>query len=199
MIASTQTNHPLPGTIKGVSTRDGTSLEVMLQLIRDAGFRITQPRIAILRALLRQKIPVSIEHLHQELKKNGCDLVTVYRCLDAFEQIGLVRHCYFHNGTALFELVRSDRPGYYVIGRDSGTVHALDDDLAQRLQDTLREVASSLQARGYHTVRTSVEIMVEAEPIATPGASRANGEPPLVAGQESPQGGIDPLRIGLAP
>jgi Fur family ferric uptake transcriptional regulator len=146
-------------------------LEDLLQQIRDAGLRITQPRIAILRALLRQEIPISIDRLHREVQKTGCDLVTVYRCLDAFEQIGLVRHCYFLNGTALYELARADLPGYYVIDRDAGAVRALDADLARRLQDTVHEIERSLQARGYRGVRTLVEFVGERDQMSDQAAA----------------------------
>lgn len=178
MIGSTQTNHPLPLSKERLPRHGSTNLEGLLQTIRDPGLRITQPRIAILRALLRREIPISIDQLHGELKKTGCDLVTVCRCLNAFERIGLVRHCYFHNGAALYELTRAGRLGFYVIGRDSGTVHASDDDLARRLQATLHKVEGSLHSRGYRGVRTLVRFVAHTDrrsiPEATDQSSRAS-------------------------
>jgi Fur family transcriptional regulator, ferric uptake regulator len=165
MIASTQTNHPLPMTPPRKPSVGVPSLEDLLRAVSAAGLRITQPRIAILRTLRKQDAPISIDRLHRELKKSGCDLVTVYRCLDVFEEIGLVRHCYFHNGAALYELARADRPGYYVISRDTGSVRALDDDLAGRLQDTLQEIEQALQSRGYRGVRPLVEFVAQTDQV----------------------------------
>jgi Fur family ferric uptake transcriptional regulator len=170
MIASTQTNHPLPLTPPRKPPAGLPSLEELLKAVSAAGLRITQPRIAILRALLKQDAPISIDRLHRELKKSGCDLVTVYRCLDAFEDIGLVRHCYFHNGAALYELARADRPGYYVISRDTGSVRALDDDLVGRLQDTLNEIELALQSRGYRNIHPLVEFVAQTDPVVSQGA-----------------------------
>ena len=103
MIASTQTNHPLPTNNDDSPTR--AALQIACNRLKTAGLRITQPRIAILEALIKRSLPATIEQIHAELASASCDLVTVYRCLAAFEELGLVRRCFFHNGTSLYQSI----------------------------------------------------------------------------------------------
>src|SRR2546423_7317014 len=102
MIASTQTNHPLTGNGKAAAKSSPVALATAK--LKSAGLRITQPRLAILAGLSKRPQPTSIEQIHTDLGLQTCDLVTVYRCMAAFEQIGLVRRAFFHNGTALYEM-----------------------------------------------------------------------------------------------
>src|SRR5688572_6385389 len=101
MIAATQSNHPLAGVPK---TDEAAPLDVACTRLRESQMRVTKPRVAILNALLKRQAPVAIEQLHEELEAGSCDLVTVYRCLAAFEDIGLVRRSFLHNGTSLYEI-----------------------------------------------------------------------------------------------
>ncbi len=101
MIAATQSNHPL-ATNAGARSNEAF-LHEACNRIRNAGMRVTKPRVALVEALLKQAGPVSIERIHQEVGVDSCDLVTIYRCLAAFEGLGLVRRSYQHNGTCLYE------------------------------------------------------------------------------------------------
>lgn len=112
MIAATQSNHPLAGVLapKTVSPLDDACAR-----LRKAGMRITKPRVALIEALARRAAPVAIDTLHQELTTEACDLVTVYRCLAAFEKVGIVRRSFLHNGTSMYELVLGAQPKHYHI------------------------------------------------------------------------------------
>jgi Fur family transcriptional regulator, ferric uptake regulator len=81
--------------------------------LRQAGLRITRPRVALIESLAAMKHPVPIEELHQTLRGEACDLVTVYRCLAAFEEIGLVRRSFLHNGTSVYELTPSKAAAHH--------------------------------------------------------------------------------------
>ena len=113
MIAATQSNHPL-GTAAPAGEKVN-SLELACRCLRTARMRVTKPRTAILAALINRQGPTSIEGLHQDLAKNACDLVTVYRCLAAFENLGLVRRSFLHNGTSLYEFTFGHPQHYHVI------------------------------------------------------------------------------------
>ena len=128
------------------------SLEQACNRLKTAGLRITQPRIAILSALLQRKDPVTIEQLHQDLKDSVCDLVTVYRCLAAFEDLGLVRRCFFHNGTSLYLMEQSEHPVYHVVGKDSMIMETIDPALANELTAVLAKIEADLKNRGHRSV-----------------------------------------------
>ena len=146
MIASTQTNSPLTG----LPTK--AALAAATTRLKAAGLRITQPRLTILAALIRQGRPTSIELIHDELGRKSCDLVTVYRCVAAFEEIGLVRRTYFHNGTALYALRLDDAPHYHIVCKDTESVEELDSETAHELRATMLAIEDKLRARGYTNV-----------------------------------------------
>jgi Fur family transcriptional regulator, ferric uptake regulator len=157
MIASTNTNHPLPTEAEA---QNSTPLQQACSRLKAAGLRITQPRIAILEALIRRSLPASIEQLHGDLTASSaptCDLVTVYRCLAAFEELGLVRRCFFHNGTSLYQINLNDTPPYHVVDKAGNTVEPLDPELADELREALRRIEEKLIARGYSGVSHLVE------------------------------------------
>ena len=86
MIASTQTNAPL----SGVQQRDGgpeSPLELATARLKAAGLRVTQPRVAILTALAAHERPATIEQIHSAIGLEACDLLTVYRCVVAFQKM----------------------------------------------------------------------------------------------------------------
>ena len=148
MIASTQSNHPLRGAKE--FGRTPRALDMACARLKSAGLRITQPRIAILEALIRNARPVSIEQIHRELTGEACDLVTVYRCLAAFEELGLVRRCFFHNGTSLYEIDLNDSPHYHIVCKSCGNVERIDASLTESIE-------RMLQDRGYEQITQMVE------------------------------------------
>ena len=72
--------------------------------LRSAGLRATQPRIAMLGKLGTARSPLSADELHRSLGRSGMDRVTVYRTLESFKRVGIVREIDLKRGYALFEL-----------------------------------------------------------------------------------------------
>ncbi len=150
MISSTQTNHPL--TNVNASAPSSGALEQACSRLKAAGLRITQPRISILNALIKRSEPATIEQIHLDLKDSACDLVTVYRCLAAFEELGLVRRCFFHNGTSLYQIQLNDEAVYHVVSKDGAILDTLPSALAQELSAVVAKVEAELKSRGYTEV-----------------------------------------------
>jgi Fur family ferric uptake transcriptional regulator len=148
MIAATQSNHPLAGVAPAGSA---SAVEIGVARLRAHGLRITKPRVALLETLARQSGPVAIEQLHEAVSREACDLVTVYRCLAAFEDIGLVRRSFLHNGTSLYELVLGAAPQHYhLICKSCGKTDRVDYFPIEGVERVLRE-------RGYTHVSHLVE------------------------------------------
>lgn len=148
MIASTPSSHPL-GSPKDFG-RSASPIDLACARLKSAGLRITQPRVAILEALIRRNAPASIEQLHRDLASDACDLVTVYRCLAVFEELGLVRRCFFHNGAGLYEINLDDSHHYHIVCKSCGKVERIDAALTDPTERMLRE-------RGYDQVTHLVE------------------------------------------
>src|SRR4051812_7536147 len=156
MIASTQTNSPLSGNGKA-GARAPSAVELATAKLKSAGLRITQPRLAILAALTKRAEPTSIEQLHEDVGPANCDLVTVYRCMAAFEEIGLVRRAFFHNGTALYEINLGQPTRYHVVCKATNRVEELDPELADHLRRAIEGVQEKLRTRGYGEIGHIVE------------------------------------------
>jgi len=155
MIASTQTNHPLAGAKSGAKTP--SAIELATAKLKSAGLRITRPRLTLLAALNKRTQPSSIEDLHESLGSQGCDLVTVYRCMAAFEEIGLVRRAFFHNGTALYEINLGQPTRYHVVCKATDRVEELDAETSAELNEALQKIEGKLRARGYENLGHIVE------------------------------------------
>ena len=140
-----------------IAREGASSLKRAIAKLKSAGLRITQPRIAILTALHQREQLTSIEQLHAALAEGSCDLVTVYRCIGAFEKIGLVRRAFFHNGTALYELNLEQTTRYHVVCRTTNWVTELNTDTSAELGSALNQVENTLRARGYADVSHIVE------------------------------------------
>ena len=151
MIASTQTNHPIAGV------KHESPVELACSKLKDAGLRITQPRVAILAALIKAGRPTSIDLLHQDLGSKSCDIVTVYRCMAAFESIGLVRRAFLINGTSLYEINLGDPNRYHVVCKQTNNVEELDSESAEELRRSVQLVEDALRAKGYSEVGHIVE------------------------------------------
>ena len=66
MIASTQTNHPLAGTqLPAVASKGEKPIDIVCARLKSAGMRITQPRIAILSALLARNQPIGLVQVRE--------------------------------------------------------------------------------------------------------------------------------------
>jgi Fur family ferric uptake transcriptional regulator len=130
--------------------------------LKAAGLRITQPRLAILAALGKRAQPTTIEQLHTDVGTQNCDLVTVYRCMAAFEEIGLVRRAFFHNGTALYEMNLGQPPRYHVVCKSTNRVDEIDPSTVEELRRTIESVQEKLRARGYGNVGHIVEFFAVA-------------------------------------
>ena len=185
MIASTQTNHPIASLS---SDRNPQSpIDFACSRLKASGLRITQPRIAILSSLIQRSMPASIEQIHGDLPSDTCDLVTVYRCLAVFQEIGLVRLSYFHNGTSAYQItLNNEEPPYHVICKDTGKIEELDAANAAALRAVLGRIEESLRARGHESVSHIAEFFIGKSKLAEEMASRrASAEVPQVIQQRA--------------
>ena len=171
MIASTQTNEFL-ASVKAGGKGEAELLEAACARLKAAGLRVTRPRVAILRALIAQRSPASIERVHGGIGAGKCDLVTVYRCMAAFEEIRLVRRAYFLDGTSLYEIDLGQSARYHVVCKNTGQVEEVEEGSTAELTRALKGVEEALRAKGFTEVSHVVEFIGTA-PVPAP---RQDGE-----------------------
>jgi Fur family ferric uptake transcriptional regulator len=115
--------------------------------LRARGLRLSSARRRLLEALFAADGPVTAEAL-----ADGSDLTSVYRNLETFEQVGLVRHRHLGHGPGLYEptavpereLVACERCGHVVA-------------LAPERLDAVRAVV--LEATGFHARFTHLPLV----------------------------------------
>lgn len=106
--------------------------------IRQAGLKVTTPRVKILQLLeASEKRHVSAEEVYRMLIENAEDigLATVYRVLTQFEGAGLVSRHHFEGGQSVFELNRGGHHDHLVCIRCGRVVEFLDEVIEQRQRD----------------------------------------------------------------
>lgn len=153
MIASTQTNQPFSDTL----SQHHDFVTVATAKLKGAGLRVTSSRLKLLHALARSDRPLSIEELHATLAPSSCDIVTVYRCMVAFEELDLVRRTYRYRGTTLYERKAGLAAPYRVVCKLTEQTEALPDSSAQRLAEVMAAVEAELRTQGYAHVSHVVE------------------------------------------
>ena len=90
-------------------------LDRILALLRRRGGRVTSARRAVLTALLGHEEHASADELAAVVHASNPDvhLSTVYRTLDAFEQLGVVTHVHLGHGRAVYHL--TDRIHHHAV------------------------------------------------------------------------------------
>ncbi len=112
--------------------------------------RLTQPRLAILKALIADHGPFSADEIRSLAGNSHLDRVTVYRCLTAFEEIGLVRRCEFGDGTSRYEYSAGDHHHHHVICKRCRKMENVEECIPKTLTNLVR-------AMGYENVSHSLE------------------------------------------
>lgn len=129
------------------------------QELRDAGMRVTQPRLKILQILEKAAdsgLHLSAEEVYRRLLEDGGDkigIATVYRVLTQFKAAGLVHSHNFEDGHAVYELDRGPHHDHMVC-LESGEVVEFCDAQIEELQ---RQVA---ERHGYELIDHSLVLYV---------------------------------------
>ncbi|MGH8456097.1 MAG: ferric iron uptake transcriptional regulator [Stenotrophobium sp.] len=115
--------------------------------IRNAGLKVTLPRLKILSMLETSSTRhMSAEDIYRKLKDSDEDigLATVYRVLTQFESAGLVKRHHFEGGHAVFELERGHHHDHMVCIK-CGHVDEFEDEVIEKHQhEKARELGFKL-------------------------------------------------------
>ena len=111
------------------------------QDLKDAGLKITLPRVKILKALENSAVRhVSAEDVYRLLLDNDEEigLATVYRVLTQFEEAGVVTRHHFEGGHSVFELSPEAHHDHIVCVKCGRVEEFADREIEQR-QDAIAE------------------------------------------------------------
>ena len=125
-------------------------LEDSLDLLRARGLRVTTARRAVLTALMEAAGHVRAEDLAAAVQERHPDihLSTVYRALEAFEEMGLVTHVHLGHGPSTYHL--SDELHHHAVCEVCGAVVELPDDVLDAVATRVRaEFGFEVDARHF--------------------------------------------------
>ena len=127
---------------------------VILARLRAAGGRVTVARRALVQALVAGEhltaddLAAQVQALHPEVH-----LSTVYRTLDALEELGVVTHVHLGHGRAVYHLAESAH--LHMVCSHCGSVTELSDDVIAPLADRVsRENGFTLEPRHFALLGT---------------------------------------------
>jgi len=129
-----------------------------LRELRQAGLKITLPRLKILEILEDSKLRhMSAEDIYKHLLQEGEDigLATVYRVLTQFEAAGLVTRHNFEGGHSIFELDDGEHHDHMVVVESGEVIEFMSADI-EKIQ---REIA---QKHGFELLDHSLVLYVKA-------------------------------------
>lgn len=117
---------------------------VETQDLRNAGLKVTLPRVKILEILEKQQEDrhLSAEKVYKILLSEGEEigLATVYRVLTQFEAAGLVQRHHFEGGNSIFEVNKGSHHDH-VVCMKCGKVDEFTDEIIEKRQE---EIAAGL-------------------------------------------------------
>lgn len=118
---------------------DADRLSRILSEVRAAGGRMTTARRALVSALLAAPGHVTADDLAEAVQRDHPDVhrSTIYRTLDALEQMGIVDHVHLGHGRAVYHL--ADDPHQHLVCEVCGAVTEAPDELFASLATRLRD------------------------------------------------------------
>jgi Fur family transcriptional regulator, ferric uptake regulator len=110
-----------------------------LSALRDQGLRATTARRLVLESLDLAPGPVSVAQLASGLggRLPASDLGSVYRVVETFETLGIVRRVHLGGGAALYALASHDQPEY-LLCEGCGATQAVDSRLLDDVRGQIR-------------------------------------------------------------
>lgn len=110
--------------------------------LKDAGLKVTIPRLKILQILEEAKDHhMSAEDIYRVLLESGDDigLATVYRVLTQFAEAGLVVKHHFEGGQSVFEIDSGKHHDHMVCVKCNRVEEFVDDVIEKRQQEIARK------------------------------------------------------------
>ena len=115
---------------------DAPSAEAAAAALRTRGLRLTAARRLLLEVLYEVEEPLSAEELAEGVG-SGADVGSVYRNLEAFEKLGLVRHLHLGHGPGLYART-SLSAREYLICEACGRHLAVEPGALDEVRETIR-------------------------------------------------------------
>jgi Fur family ferric uptake transcriptional regulator len=114
-------------------------LQVLMDLVRQHGLRMTRQRVLVLQALCELGGHASAEDVYAQvtLHQHNVDLSTVYRTLERFRDLRILSQTDLGRGCAEYEVV-TDQQHHHLVCQSCGQVFDLDHDYLSAAAKSIR-------------------------------------------------------------
>lgn len=143
------TNHP---TSKHCSELN----EKCIELLKEKGLSITEPRRQILSLLLKEHGPFTVNQILKKLPKKSCDQATIYRCINQFIEVQLVTSAYLEKEMAYFEFNDPERHHHHIICKICKKIDSFHDCIVDKIEVNLLK-------KGYKEIQHRLEFFAICE------------------------------------
>lgn len=117
-----------------------------ITMLKEKNLRVTENRLAVLRYLSDQAIPVGIKNLENNLP--NIDRVTLYRMMEQFEKNGIVRVCDLGHGHSDYELNTDHH--HHLVCRECGIVEDVEICHLEKLSQSLVKKSKKFSSIDQH-------------------------------------------------
>ncbi|MDX2066437.1 MAG: transcriptional repressor [Fimbriimonadaceae bacterium] len=128
-----------------------------LDELRASGYRITMPRVQVIRALATAEVALSAYAIHERIRRTGgkIDVVSVYRILETLQELRLVLHVGIADGYVACEPLDSEVwSSAVIVNQSSRVVHR--HDPSQGLVD---QIAATCRIEGFEPIEIKIEVL----------------------------------------
>lgn len=112
-------------------------LEAVARLVRERGGRLSLARRRVWEVLAAASGPISAEEVAHRTEPAPADASSVYRNLEFFESVGLVRHVHLGHGPGLYAL-EDGRDSEYLVCERCGRVDAVEAEQLDEVRALIR-------------------------------------------------------------
>ncbi len=145
-------------TTTTVSLQEGKAFEDMaIDRLKEENFRITMPRVQVIRALAHTNQALSAYGIHESIVRNGgrIDVVSVYRILTTLTEVGLIHHIGIVDGYIASRIPgKNSKKTQHLICKDTGTVEEVEIPTA-----ALTAIEDQLKKNGFDPSQIKIEIL----------------------------------------
>ncbi len=116
---------------------------MIVQKLKNAGFRITAPRKAVIEVLENNHEPQSAQEIHAKL--HSIDLVSVYRALEVLKELGIVQREVTEESSKFY---LAEKPHHHITCRKCGRVECVPCDHVHKKIKGFAEIRHQLSMTG---------------------------------------------------
>ena len=124
----------------------------LANILREHGYRATSSRMAILKVLIEEKMPLSSHEIFKQCKTGSLDAVTVYRALEAFVASRLVQRVDLQHGHVDYEFIFGDHHHHHIVCKKCGLMEDFKDEGCEKIALRARRLSNKFKIIEDHSM-----------------------------------------------